>query len=142
LRLWAPDPYDIDSTYTIDDPQFYWSGSIRAEFARALAARARAGVKVHVIIDAVGGDKMDDEYVVEMQNAGVEVELYRPLHWYKITAADKLNYRTHRKLLIVDGRTGFTGGVGIADEWRGNADSPGAGVEINEYQPTCFTRRS
>jgi cardiolipin synthase len=102
----------------------YWAGTIGAEFAEALAERARAGVKVHVIIDAVGGSKMEHEYLEEMKKAGVEVELYLPLRWYDITSTHKLNYRTHRKLLVTDGRVGFTGGVGIADEWRGNADSP------------------
>jgi cardiolipin synthase A/B len=102
----------------------YWSGTIGAEFAQALAERARAGVKVHVIIDAVGGSKLEHEYLEQMKRAGVEVELYQPLRWYDITSTHKLNYRTHRKLLITDGRIGFTGGVGIADEWSGDADSP------------------
>ena len=57
----------------------------------------------------------------DMKAAGVEVERYRPLRWYNLS---RMNHRTHRKLLIVDGQVGFTGGVGIADEWLGNADSP------------------
>jgi len=83
----------------------YWSGTIGAEFSRALAERAQAGVKVHVIVDAVGGSEMEDEYADEMRNAGVELELYKPLRWNEIGTAHKLNYRTHRKLLITDGRT-------------------------------------
>lgn len=102
----------------------YWSGSIGAQVADALSERARAGVRVHVMIDAVGGSKMDRDYIREMKQTGVEVELYKPLRWHEITAAHKLNHRTHRKLLVIDGRVGFTGGVGIADEWSGNADSP------------------
>jgi cardiolipin synthase len=57
-----------------------------------------------------------------MTSAGVHVERYHPLHWYHL---GRINNRTHRKLLIVDGRIGFTGGVGIADNWDGDADSPG-----------------
>jgi len=100
----------------------YYSGAIGAAFSRALAERARAGVKVHVIFDAVGAGKIDDEFVEEMTAAGVEVEKYNPLRWYTLA---QMNNRTHRKLLVVDGRVGFTGGVGIADEWAGDAQGPG-----------------
>jgi cardiolipin synthase len=99
----------------------YWSGDIGREFSEALAERARAGVQVNVVIDWVGGLKMDQALVTTMRAAGARVELYRPLHWYSIS---RLNKRTHRKLLIVDGHTGFTGGVGIADLWQGDAQDP------------------
>jgi cardiolipin synthase len=56
-----------------------------------------------------------------MQDAGVDVRRYHPLSWRNVTSAAKLNNRTHRKLLVVDGKVGFTGGVGIADEWTGDA---------------------
>ena len=96
----------------------YWSGEIGKEFADALAERAQHGVKVHVILDWVGSQKMDQEALDEMREAGVEVGRYHPPSWYTI---NRLNNRTHRKLLVVDGRVGFTGGVGIADKWSGNA---------------------
>ncbi len=99
----------------------YWSETIGKEFAAALAERARAGVPVHVVIDAVGSSNMDEDMLKSMQDAGVELHLYRPLHWYNL---GRVNNRTHRKLLIVDGRIGFTGGVGIADQWLGNAQDP------------------
>jgi cardiolipin synthase A/B len=99
----------------------YWSGEIGREFVEALSERARAGVKVHVLIDWVGSQKMDDRLVDELERAGVEVEHFHPLKWYHLA---RMNNRTHRKLLVVDGRIGFTGGVGIADNWDGNADSP------------------
>ena len=98
----------------------YWSGEIGREFSAALSERARAGVKVHVLLDAVGTGKMDEKTVDNMKAAGVEVERYHPLRWYSVA---RMNNRTHRKLLVVDGRIGFTGGVGIADLWTGNADS-------------------
>ena len=99
----------------------YWSGKIGKEFADALAERARAGVKVHVLIDWLGSKKIKKEYVEEMERAGVEVMRYHPLKWFN---AWRINHRTHRKLLVVDGVIGFTGGVGIADEWLGDAQDP------------------
>jgi cardiolipin synthase len=99
----------------------YWSGTVGTEFAKALEERARAGVKVHVLIDWVGSQKMDEGLIEEMKAAGVQVQRYHPLHWYNL---GRMNNRTHRKLLVVDGRVGFTGGVGIADVWSGNAQDP------------------
>jgi cardiolipin synthase len=97
----------------------YWSGRIGREFAEALAERARAGVKVHVLLDWLGSGKMDDELLQMMEEGGVEVLKYHPIRWHSL---DRVNNRTHRKLLVVDGRIGFTGGVGIADEWLGHAE--------------------
>jgi len=99
----------------------YWSGDIGKEFADALSERARAGVKVHLLIDWVGSSKMEKEDLEKMRHAGVEVREYHPLRWYNL---GRLNNRTHRKLLVVDGRIGFTGGVGIAQEWTGKAQDP------------------
>ncbi|MEP6574590.1 MAG: phospholipase D-like domain-containing protein [Gemmatimonadota bacterium] len=99
----------------------YWSGSIGREFADALIERAAAGVRVHVLVDWIGSGKMDSEIIEEMERSGVQLEKYRPVRWYTI---GKLNNRTHRKLLVVDGVVGFTGGVGIADLWLGHAQSP------------------
>jgi cardiolipin synthase len=96
----------------------YWSGQVGKDFAQALAERARAGVKVHILLDWVGSQKMDEALLAEMAAAGVEIRRYHALHWYTL---DRLNNRTHRKILVTDGRVGFTGGVGIADEWSGNA---------------------
>jgi cardiolipin synthase len=79
-------------------------------------------VRVHVIFDAVGAGKIDDESVQQMKAAGVQVEKYNPLRWHSIV---RMNNRTHRKILVVDGRIGYTGGAGIADEWRGDAQDPG-----------------
>ncbi len=98
----------------------YWSGAIGREFSDALSERARAGVKVHVMLDWAGSVKMDASYLHELKAAGVQLEQFHPLRWYTLA---RLNNRTHRKLLVVDGRIGFTGGVGIADQWQGDADS-------------------
>ena len=99
----------------------YWSGSIGREFADALVERARAGVKVHVLLDWIGSVKMEDALLDELRAGGVELERYHRPHWYHLS---RLNNRTHRKLLVVDGRIGFTGGVGIADQWAGSAQDP------------------
>lgn len=96
----------------------YWSGETGLRWAEALAERARAGVKVHVLLDWVGSFKMDEDSLKLMEEAGVEIEKFHPLGWYNIS---RFNNRTHRKILVVDGKIGFTGGAGIADEWTGNA---------------------
>ena len=96
----------------------YWSGAIGKEFADALSERARAGVKVHVLLDWVGSSKIDKALLDTMGQAGVEVRKFHEPHWYTLT---KLNNRTHRKILVVDGHIGFTGGVGIASLWTGHA---------------------
>ena len=98
----------------------YWDGEIGRMFAEALAERARAGVAVNVILDAVGSAPMSHDLTEFMQRNGVSVEWYHPLRWYTLS---RFNHRTHRKLLVIDGEIGFSGGVGIADEWRGDADS-------------------
>ena len=111
---------DARKTITFET-YIYWSGEIGKKFAEALSERARAGVKVHVLLDWLGSNKMDPDSIAAMEEAGVQVTRYHPLRWYNV---HRFNNRTHRKLLIVDGRIGFTGGVGIADLWTGNAQDP------------------
>jgi cardiolipin synthase len=107
----------------------YWSETIGEEFSEALAERARAGVKVHVMLDFIGSIKMKDEAMQKMRDAGVQLQRYHKPAWWKLA---RLNNRTHRKLLVVDGTVGFTGGVGIADQWRGNAQ------DENHWRDTHF----
>ena len=95
----------------------YWAGDIGREFANALAERALAGVKVHVLLDWVGSAKIDDDLLKQMQAAGVDVRKFHEPAWSSLT---RMNNRTHRKILVVDGKTGFTGGVGIAPKWTGS----------------------
>ncbi|MFQ3786173.1 phospholipase D-like domain-containing protein [Halomonas sp. A29] len=99
----------------------YWSGGIGEAFTLALSDRARAGVAVSVTMDWVGSNKMEQSLLDYMQAAGVQLHRYRPLNWYNV---GRMNNRTHRKLLVVDGRIGFTGGVGIADQWSGDGGDP------------------
>lgn len=100
----------------------YWSGNIGQQFVDALSAKARQGIKVHVVLDWFGSRRMEDSWIEVMRDAGVKVEKYHPLKWHTWR---RLNNRTHRRILVVDGKVGFTGGVGIADVWCGNAQGPG-----------------
>jgi len=102
-------------TYVFED------GEIARQFTEALAERAQAGVKVNAILDAQGTQKMGRQNLERLRNAGVEVAKYHSALW---PDPRRYNNRTHRKLLIIDGKIGFVGGVGIADLWTGNADSP------------------
>jgi cardiolipin synthase A/B len=99
----------------------WWSGDIGAEFTKALIERAQAGVKVHLLFDALGSGKIDEDAVKAMKAAGVEVERYNP---WGFTTLAQINNRTHRKIMVVDGRIAYTGGAGIGDEWRGDAQDP------------------
>jgi cardiolipin synthase len=107
----------------------YWAETIGEDFADALSKRALAGVKVHVLLDWLGSVKMEQKQLDKMMQAGVEIQRYHKPHWSHLS---RLNNRTHRKLLIIDGELGFTGGVGIADQWLGNASNP------DEWRDTHF----
>jgi cardiolipin synthase A/B len=118
---------------TIDLLTFiYWRGGIGTRFAEALSDKAGSGVRVRVLLDAWGASSIDPDLVSEMEDAGVLVRWFRPLHRLQPT---KVNHRTHRKVMIVDEATGFTGGVGIADEWSGDARSE------DEWRDTHFRVR-
>jgi len=99
----------------------YWRGEIAEEVAEAVCERARAGVPCRVLIDAVGAVKMSGAVIERMEECGVVVRRFRPPKPYAIR---RVNNRTHRKILVVDGAVGLTGGVGIADEWTGDAHDP------------------
>jgi cardiolipin synthase len=104
---------------TVDFLTFvYWRGDIAHEFAHALADRAAAGVRVRVLIDAIGGRLIDSALLDRMTECGVQVEWFRK-PW--AISPFKQNHRTHRKILVCDETVGFTGGVGIAQEWCGDA---------------------
>jgi cardiolipin synthase A/B len=98
----------------------FWDGEIAREFTAALSDRARAGVHVNMILDAQGTQKMGIANKKELQDAGVQIVKYHSVLW---PDPRRYNNRSHRKLLIVDGRMAFIGGAGIADLWAGDADS-------------------
>ncbi len=99
----------------------YWKGDISIQLAEALCERARAGVEVNALIDWVGSLPMDSGLIDMMKDAGVRVRRFRPVRPY---AVRRLNNRTHRKICVADGRVGLIGGVGIAEQWTGNAQDP------------------
>jgi cardiolipin synthase len=96
----------------------YWKGRPAQQFADALCDRAKAGLRVRVLIDALGGIQIEDGIVEAMEDSGVDVHWYRKL-W--LNSPFKQNHRGHRKVCIIDETIGFTGGVGIAEEWGGDA---------------------
>jgi cardiolipin synthase A/B len=96
----------------------YETGSVGDRFTGALEAAARRGVQVDLVVDAVGSKKMSRDEAKRLRDAGAHVGSYGTLTWYKL---QQVNYRTHRKILVVDGRIAFTGGAGVADHWLGNA---------------------
>lgn len=99
----------------------YWRGDITDEFANAICERARAGVEVKVILDALGSAMMDRSQIRLMREAGAHVCRFRPIRPYTLR---RLANRSHRRVLVADGKVGMTGGVGIAQEWTGNAEGP------------------
>jgi cardiolipin synthase len=99
----------------------YWRGEIADQVADAVCERARSGVRCKVLLDALGAAQMKRGLVRAMRDAGAEVRVFRPPKPY---AVRRLVNRTHRRLLVADGRMGMTGGVGIAAEWTGNAEDP------------------
>lgn len=90
------------------------NGEVTNHFLAALEERARAGVKVRLIVDAVGSHSFDDKSIDALKRAGGEFAWYTPLRW---NTWPRINNRTHRELLIVDGKIGFVGGSGWADHW-------------------------
>jgi cardiolipin synthase A/B len=100
----------------------YWSGDIAIRFAETLAEKARQGIDVRILLDGIGAGPMDFGLVELMRGAGATVQFFRlPTTW----RVWRTSHRTHRKVLVCDGEIGFTGGVGIADEWCGNARHSG-----------------
>ena len=96
----------------------YWAGQIGLQFAQALAAAATRGVRVKILLDAFGSASIGDEILKVIEQGGCHIAWYNPI---RLSRLRRINNRTHRKSLIVDGRIGFTGGAGIADHWTGNA---------------------
>ncbi|MFI1469435.1 phosphatidylserine/phosphatidylglycerophosphate/cardiolipin synthase family protein [Streptomyces wuyuanensis] len=109
--------------HTVDMMTFvYWRGQIAHDFAGVLADRARDGVRVRLLLDGFGAKEIEPDLLKAMQDAGVHVAWFRKPVWL---SPFKQNHRCHRKALIVDEHTAFTGGVGIAEEWCGDARNPG-----------------
>lgn len=117
--------------HSITMETYIWSsGVVNDQFVEALSERARQGVKVHALADGFGTLNLEKSEMRRMKDAGIEFVFYEREHWYR--AKLNFNHHTHRKLLIVDGRVGFTGGVCIDDAWYGDANS------MKEWRDTQF----
>lgn len=100
----------------------FYSDAIGAQFRDALCDRARAGVEVRVLLDGVGSSsKLDNSYIDQLKQAGCRFAYYHPMRSWRV---DRTNRRSHRRVLVVDGRIGCTGSVGFAEKWSGNAQDP------------------
>jgi cardiolipin synthase len=110
------------ATKSVDFVTFvYWTGDIADRVAKSLAAAALRGCRVRVLLDAVGSRKIKGVLLAEMRDAGCEVRWFRPFFNGAVPKIAEANRRTHRKILVCDSRIGFCGGVGIAQEWTGDA---------------------
>jgi len=102
---------------------FYEEGPIAREIAEAFADRCRAGVRAHILLDGFGTLQMPAEYRETMTRAGCQVATFRPLSPLSLVAVfgvGRANKRNHRRILVVDGRIGFTGGSGVSPKWMGD----------------------
>lgn len=108
-----------ETTITLET-YIYWSGDVGSKFTNALIERAEKGVKIKVLLDWFGSS-LDDELLDDMRDSGIDIRRYNPPRWDTL---QKINQRSHRRLLVVDGRTGFIGGVGLSDKWSGDAQDP------------------
>lgn len=105
----------------------YEDGSIAHDLAQAFAERCQAGVKADILLDSHGSGNVPSEIIATMKDAGCHVEYFRRIEADGIIFPWKLlryNYRSHRRVLVIDGQIGFTGGYGISDAWTGNGRTP------------------
>jgi cardiolipin synthase len=96
----------------------YKEGTIGEQFTNAFEAAAKRGVQVNLVVDAIGSGRIPREWRERLRTAGAKIGEFGQPRWYTL---EDVNYRTHRKILVVDGRVGFTGGVGLDDQWQGHA---------------------
>jgi cardiolipin synthase len=111
---------EAEASITIE-AYIYWDGEVGRQFADALAAKAKAGARVKILLDAVGSSSIGEDVLRILESGACQLAWYNPFNWRRL---GRYNHRTHRKSLIVDGRIAFTGGAGIADHWRGDARNP------------------
>ena len=100
----------------------FWDGQVARRFAEAFAEKARSGIPVKLLLDAIGSATLGEDIFKILEAGGCQLAWFRPIHWYTLHRA---NRRDHRKSVIVDGRVAFTGGAGIADHWLGCASNAG-----------------
>jgi cardiolipin synthase A/B len=126
-RLWK----DIESAQKTLTLQLYYCqpGRMWDEFKTLLLSRAKAGVRILLLHDAIGSSKLKKEQLDELRAGGIEVSVFRPTHWYNL---HKAQHRSHIRVVVVDGRTAWTGGFGIDDKWYGD------GKHEDQWRDTNF----
>lgn len=128
---------DIASAKKTITVQMYYSqpGAVADTMARYLTDRAKAGVRVLVLLDAFGSQPLGKKWIQKLTDGGVEVAWLRPLKWYTLHKAAQ---RSHARIVVVDGRVGYTGGFGLADYWLGNGlrDDQWRESNVRFYGPT------
>ena len=119
----------------------FWDGQVGRRFAEAFAEKAREGVPVKLLVDAVGSSTLGDEILKILESGGCQLAWFRPVHWY---TPNRANNRNHRKSLIVDGRVAFTGGAGLGDHWLGEASSPREwrDIQVRVEGPAVLSQQS
>ena len=132
-KLWK----DIESAKKTLTVQMYYSqpGVVADTMKKYLVDRAKAGVRVLLLLDAFGSQPLKKDWIADLRNAGVEVAWLRPLRWYTL---HKATQRSHVRVVVVDGRVGYTGGFGLADYWLGDGKHKDQWRETNVrfYGPT------
>ncbi|HMA19643.1 MAG TPA: phospholipase D-like domain-containing protein [Gemmatimonadaceae bacterium] len=132
-KLWK----DIESAKKTLTVQMYYSqpGVVADTMKKYLIDRAKAGVRVLLLLDAFGSQPLKKDWIADLRNAGVEVAWLRPLRWYTL---HKATQRSHVRVVVVDGRVGYTGGFGLADYWLGDGRHKDQWRETNVrfYGPT------
>lgn len=125
-RLFA----DLESARESITLQMYYCqpGKVADRFGEIMRARAKAGVRVMFLLDAFGSAKLTEEYLDSLTRAGVVVAKFRPVQWY---ALEKAYARSHIRVVVVDGRIGYTGGFGMDDKWLGNGQSEASWRDTN-----------
>jgi cardiolipin synthase A/B len=123
------------------EQHIFWNGRIGRRFAEAFSEKARQGIPVKLLVDAVGSATLGNEILDILKNGGCQLAWFRPIHWY---TADHANHRTHRKSLIIDGRVAFTGGAGLADKWLGSGEQEPQwrDVEISVEGPAALVQQT
>ena len=119
----------------------FWNGQVGLRFAEAFAEKAREGVPVKLLVDAIGSANVGSEIFRILEAGGCQLAWFHPIHWYTLHRA---NRRDHRKSLIIDGAVAFTGGAGLADHWLGNAENPAEwrDIQIHVEGPAVALQQS
>ena len=123
------------------EQHLFWNGQAGRRFAGAFADAARRGLSVKLLVDAVGSATLGDAITAILRDNGCQLAWFRPIHWY---TPDRLNHRTHRKSLVIDGRIAFTGGAGIADCWLDPSEQGGGwrDIQVRVEGPAVLTQQA